>query len=293
MKRFANILHAVYCEPWLIRPEMHARIAEILQQHITGAAHGPTGVATVFVETSQDEKDEAKRQPMMRMMDDVSVIEVSGVLGKRMDMMEKMSGGVDVNDVMASLDSAMADKKVKGIIMAMDTPGGTIQGIPELAQAIYEASEKKPLVAFTDTMADSAGYWLASQAPYFVVSPSASVGSIGVYKPILDQSIRYAAAGLKQEVFKAGKFKGAGVPGTSLTDAQREMVQARVDQLHAQFKAAVRAGRGRQIPDDLMEGQEFFGSEAVLNGLADECGNFSAALRAVRGGCLRTEGITA
>ena len=276
--RLSHILHAVYCEPWLIRPEMHAKIREIVEDHLTGAAHAPDGRATVF----GVEADEEQR-PILRMVDRVAVISVEGVLGKRIGMLERISGGVDVDDVSAALRTAMSASmiEVSGIVLDINSPGGTVTGIPELASEIKAMRDqhKKRIVGFTDTMAASAAYWMASQASCVIASPSACVGSIGVYMYILDQSRRYEEAGVKPEVIKAGTYKGAGLPGVSLTDAQRQMFQDKVDYLHQQFKAAVRAGRGVSIDDTVMEGQDFFGAQAVQYRLVDMIGNMSDAIQ--------------
>lgn len=271
--RFAHILHAVYCEPWLIRPETHSLIAAIVQQHVSGLAHQPGGVAAIW-----DDEANKKPQAPYEMVDGVAVIPISGVMGKRLDSFDRMSGCTDVDDAHRSLDLAMADRGAKGIVLHFDSPGGTVTGTAELGDHVFEASHEKPVIAFTDTKAASAAYWVASQAFAVVASRSAVVGSVGVYLPVLDSSVAYAAHGYKQEVFKGGKLKAIGVEGTSLSDEQRAHLQERVDMLHAEFRAAVRAGRGRNIPDSEMEGQCFFGPAAVANGMVDELGDLRRAV---------------
>jgi ClpP class serine protease len=83
--------------------------------------------------------------------------------------------------------------------------------------------------------------------------------------------------GGKMEVIKAGKFKGIGIQGTSLSDDQRGLLQAEVEQIHEMFKGAVRIGRGN-LGDDLMQGQDFMGADAVKLGLADTLGNMDEAI---------------
>jgi ClpP class serine protease len=92
-------------------------------------------------------------------------------------------------------------------------------------------------------------------------------------------------AGLKVEVFKSGPHKGMGMQGTSLTDAQRAMLQERVDQLGAEFKATVRSERdgreGRKISDECMQGQTFSVKECLVNGLIDAQMSSAAAMSAL------------
>jgi ClpP class serine protease len=131
-------------------------------------------------------------------------------------------------------------------------------------------------------MACSAAYWLASQAQSIMMDQSALVGSIGVYLPIADQSERYKQAGVKMDVIKGGKFKGMGIPGTTLTEEQRAQLQSRVDYIYGQFKAAVRTGRGMDIRDEDMQGQDFFGAQAMEAGLVDAIASLDETVAQVK-----------
>jgi len=140
----------------------------------------------------------------------------------------------DVEEVMDELDEADNDANVAGIVLDIDSPGGTFNGSWELAQAI--AALSKPIVAFTAGCMDSAAYLVGSACDYIIAAPSASVGSIGVYVAMVDESSAYEMAGLKTVVIKSGIYKGAGMPGTSLTEDQYNYIQNQVDTLHATFK---------------------------------------------------------
>jgi len=124
----------------------------------------------------------------------------------------------------------------------------------------------------------SAAYWIASAADRVVASPSATVGSIGVYIAIPDYSAAAEMAGIKMVVIKSGKFKGAGIEGTSLNADQIENLQASVDTIHTEFKDAVNMKR-KLVKAEAMEGQVFSGKQAaaqgLVTGLAD---SFNAAL---------------
>ena len=139
------------------------------------------------------------------------------------------------------------------------------------------ASIGKPTVAFTDTEAASAAYWIGSAADRFVATPSATVGSIGVYMAIPDVSKAYESMGVKMEVIKSGSLKGAGIEGTSLSDAQRANLQEQVNAIHADFREAVRSKR-RLAKDEDMEGQVFSGKVAARKGLVTGLGTSIHAL---------------
>ncbi len=113
----------------------------------------------------------------------------------------------------------------------------------------------------------SGAYWVASQCDAIYVTPSARVGSIGVILPVIDTSEALRSNGIKVEVFAAGKFKSAGTPGVPLTDEQRAWLQTGVEEIAADFRAAVLA-RGRKIPAEAMEGQTFSARNAMRFNLA-------------------------
>lgn len=268
--KLIHVLRSVYCEPWLIRPDVHAQVSEIVKAHVSGKAHAD--------KIMDGMEDGSECQPEM-CDNGVMVIPIDGVIGNRVSALEKSSGVVDCGDLCAMLESAMEDANVKGVVLDFNSPGGTVTGTPEVAAKVAELASQKRVIAFTDGMCCSAAYWIASQASAVYCTSSATLGSVGVYMPFLDQSRAAEMAGLKQEVFKAGKYKGMGVPGTSLTPEQRDMIQERVTMLHDQFKAAVRSGRGMDMEDDDMEGQDFYGCQCVDNGMADCVASRGEAIR--------------
>jgi len=226
-------------------------------------------VLTAFVERCGGFSDTLKElfgepdQP--RIENGIGIVPVKGVIGKGLYPVEKLLGAADVDDIGQALESFNRDPNVRAIFLDVDSPGGTVTGIPELATAV--AGLEKPSLAFTSGLAASAAYWIASQADTLLTTPSASVGSVGVYMPFLDASVAFAQRGLFVEVIKAGRYKGVGLPGTSLSDDDRALLQDRVDQIHGLFKSAVRTKR-TYVRDESMEGQVFFGSEAAKRNLA-------------------------
>ena len=210
--------------------------------------------------------------------DGTGVIPVAGVIGKNLAPIEKMTGGCDVADVADAIDAMVLDPQCKRIAFAVSSPGGTVTGVEELANKVRNIS--KPTMAYTDTEMASAAYWIGSAADKVVASPSATVGSIGVYMAIPDYSEAARAQGIKMVVVKSGKHKAIGVPGTEITAEQQAHLQESVDTIHADFKAAVLQTRSRVQAAD-MEGQAFSGKQAaakgLVTGLAD---SFSEAVQA-------------
>ena len=270
--KLTRILNELYCRPWLITPAMHRQICAIVDAHIDGSAHTENGIAEMF---------EAEEREVLSFYKDVAIVDVQGVVGRKVGQIEKSSGVTDVNDIADALQYAAEDSGSAGIIMRIDSPGGTVTGVPELAMLVREVVSEKPVVTYVDGMMASAAYWIGSQANAIVTTPSASVGSVGVYMALLDTSRNLEMQGAKMEVIKAGKYKGIGIQGTSLTPEQRDLLQGEVNQIHEMFKGAVQIGRGN-LNDGLMQGQDFMGEESVKLGLADTLGNMDEAVSLVR-----------
>ena len=206
--------------------------------------------------------------PCLSVEDGVGIISITGPMLRNPDIFDRIIlGACNTGELINAVQEATVRPDIEAIFLDIDSPGGSVNGTPELAQAVAEASKMKYVYAFSAGQMCSAAYWVASQADAIYSTPSARVGSIGVILPVVDSSAAFEQAGLKVEVFAAGKFKSAGTPGTSLTDDQREWLQAEVEETAADFRAAILA-RGRKIPDEAMEGQTFSGRKAMRLNLA-------------------------
>jgi len=209
-------------------------------------------------------------------VDGVAVISISGVIDHDASELDVAFGSADVATIREHIALALADSSVSAIVLDFDSPGGRITGVPELAAYISKASAQKPIVSFTDSMMASAAYWLASGSAAIVSTPSADVGSIGVYIPVLDVSGYYERMGVSVDLIKAGDLKAAGYPGTTLSDDQRADLQQGVDEVFAMFKTSVSASR--QVNPAAMRGQSLMGAKAKEYGLIDELGDIEDAV---------------
>lgn len=190
-------------------------------------------------------------------------IPISGAIGKDLMPIEKMMGMTDVNDLQGWIRDAEADPEIKQVIFDINSPGGTVSGVPETARMIREM--KKDTIAFTDSIAASAAYWLGSQARSFKATASAQVGSIGVYRVHLDTSKMLAQAGVSVKIMKSGKFKATAHPGTEIDPESEKMIQEDLEEVHSDFKSDVKSRRS-MIQDADMEGQVFSGKKAAQKG---------------------------
>jgi signal peptide peptidase SppA len=203
-------------------------------------------------------------RPMLIKSGDIAVIPVKGVIGSGLTELEKMMGATDVEDIQEMLEDAERDPGVEIIIFDFDTPGGTVTGVPEMAQRIRAC--KKRTIGWTCKQSCSAGMWLMSQCDEVYVSPSSIVGSIGVYIPIYDMKAAYAEEGITVDLIKAGWAKGAGYTGTSMTPEQRKLFQDDVDEMHQWFIGDVKAVRTFADVAD-MQGQCWSGKKGAEKSL--------------------------
>lgn len=216
---------------------------------------------------------------LLTVQNGIGTIDISGPIFRRPGLISRLFlGATDSEEIAAAIREAGERSDVKAVMLDIDSPGGTVLGTPELAAAVRELDRKKPVYAFTSGLMASAAYWIASQARAIYATPSAVVGSIGVVQAVLDQSAALDKAGLKVEVFSVGKYKAMGAPGTSLTDEQRDLIQSNLEEVAADFHAAV-LSRGRSIPAEAMEGQTFSGKQAQRLNLAGVVPDRLEALR--------------
>jgi len=259
--KLMRVLKKVYCEPWLIRPDMHLQLSEIVGRHVRNDVK-----AIEDAENALPEIEPLKAE----IIDGMAVIPIHGVIGKRVGMLEKTSGVTDIDEVSRLFDEVMADPSIKGVLFDIDSPGGTVGGVMEFAENIRASRDDKPIHAFSDGDMCSAAYWIGSQADTVTATASSSIGSVGVYLPLLDSSRRYEMEGLKVDVIKAGDLKAIGVPGTALTDQQRAHLQEQVDFIYSRFKSAVIDGRREYISDEFMQGQSLYADQSKKTKLIDD-----------------------
>jgi len=212
----------------------------------------------------------------------VAVIPIHGVIEHRSSFLLELFGGSSVEDIRGMLRQAVADPQFSAIVLDIDSPGGGVAGITELAQEIRAARGAKRIVAVANTTAASAAYWLASQANQILVTPSGQVGSIGVYAIHVDISRALDAEGVKVTIISAGDHKTDGNEFEPLTDDARTEMQKRVDAFDAQFVGDVAKGRGvpeSKVRSDYGQGAVLLAKDAVAAGLADGIGTLDDALR--------------
>lgn len=212
--------------------------------------------------------------------DGIATIPVYGTLMKRANIFTRYSGGTSYQLLRRDIGMALDDPEVTGIILDVDSPGGTVDGVFELADFIAGSRGRKPMMAVADGMIASAAYLLASAADRILVGQGANVGSIGVAATHYDLSKRDEQAGIKRTEIFAGRYKRMGTDAEPLSEEARDYLQSRVDYYYTLFVEAVARNRGITPEEALLmaDGRIFIGRQAVDIGLADDIGTMGQAV---------------
>lgn len=266
--RLLRVCRELYCRPLLIDRSGFDTIHNVVQAKLRGER--PSFISKLV--GSYDESDEEEDDELygMEIFDGVAWIPVNGPLGKKLSLLEKVSGTTDVDDLRENLDLAATHPDVETIVLEFDSPGGSVSGIPELASRIKQINiEEKPCIALVDGMCCSAAYYLAAGcSEILAIGKTSYCGSIGVYTYALDTSRKMQNAGEDPVLIKSGKNKGEMLPGLPISEDTKARLQKEVDYIYQLFTShvvACRPGVGKES----MEGEAFFAEESVERGLID------------------------
>jgi HK97 family phage major capsid protein len=213
----------------------------------------------------------------------VAILPLTGIIAPKASMVNgpSLPQGTACESFAAAFDEAMANEDVTHIVIDVDSPGGCVDGVPELAARIADARGKKPITAVANGMAASAAYWIASAADQIVVAPSGEVGSIGVYMVHFDFSEQLAQEGVTPTIIRAGQYKAEGNPLEPLTPEAKAYAQEQIDEYYAMFVGAVAKHRNvskQTVLKDYGQGRMLLARNAVAAGVADRIGTLESVL---------------
>ncbi len=210
-----------------------------------------------------------------------AVMNIRGPLFRYRSIWTWLLGGTAVENAALQLHAALDDPSVQRIVLAINSPGGQVDGVNALANMIRAANETKPITAYVDGIAASGAYWLASAAGRIVADETAQLGSIGVLATVLDDREAEAKHGVKRyEVISSQSPLKRTDPGTSEGRAQ---LQQMVDALAAVFIGKVAKFRGisdEKVISDFGQGAVMPAAAAVSVGMADALGSLEGLLSA-------------
>jgi protease-4 len=198
----------------------------------------------------------------------VAVVELEGLI-------------VDVEDVLKDLRSHRDNPTIRAVVVRINSPGGVVGPTQEIHDALQRLRQAgKPVVASLGAVAASGGYYVAVGADRIYANPGTLTGSIGVLMQMANLQSLMKKVGVEYVVVKAGQFKDMGNFSRPMTVEERRVLQALLDDVHAQFIQAVAAGRRLDRGDvrRFADGRVFSGAQAKALGMLDELGSLEEAI---------------
>jgi len=208
----------------------------------------------------------------------IAIITIDGVID-----------GEKSQDIYAQLNKAGGDRLVKGLIIRVNSPGGTISASDQICNEIrkYRKKESKPVVAFMQGVAASGGYYVSVACDKIVAEPTAITGSIGVIAGhFVLQQLLEEKLGIQPAVFKSGEKKDWPSPFQPVTEEQRQYIQDKlINPAYNRFVQVIVEGRDSLTIDDvkrLGDGSIYCAEEALNEKLIDEIGYLDDAVEQVK-----------
>lgn len=210
----------------------------------------------------------------------VAVLDVVGVLAPRANLMTRVSGMQSTQMLVQQLQAMQEDARVKSAIVAWDSPGGSVFGIPAFGEAMRELSAAKPTVSLSRGTMASAAYWVGSAAnAVYMEGATDHVGSIGVYArigwdPKEDNSMELTR----------GKYKRTSINGEAPTQEMLAYREAQLDELYSAFVNEVATNRrvsAEQVLEHMADGRVFVGQQAINAGLVDGVSTIDALIESL------------
>ncbi len=267
-----TIVQRAIAEPWAITAEGLELILSVAARENQTSVEALEAYRAEHVPTAERL---TKRGP-------VAILTARGPMLRHANLFTAVSGATSYDVMRRDLQAALDDVSIRALALNLDTPGGEVSGVDELAKAIRAGKARKPIVAYVGGMAASAGYWLASQATEIVVAETAMLGSIGVRAVVQDTTEADAKAGRIEFISSQSPGKRADLS----SDEGRGRIQRSIDALADVFIATVAEGRGVTADDVIAKfggGDVLIGRAAVAAGMADRIGDFEAVVAELTG----------
>lgn len=275
------ILGALTSTIWALEPTYMENMSSVLRRWSAGIDASPEVLATV--EAAQAARA-SRKAAVANLGGGIAVLGLYGLINQRASMVDGMSGsgGTSVERFTQSFREAMADDTVGGIIIDIDSPGGSVSGIQDLFDEIMSARGVKPVYGLVNSLCASAAYWISSACAQMFAVQGSLVGSIGVYMQHVDASEAMKMDGLNATYISAGKFK---VEGNSLGPMSAEALafnQSQIDAFYSMFTGAVAKGRGvaiGQVRDSMGQGRCLMAADGLAASMVDGIDTFDGVVK--------------
>ena len=260
----SKTLKALSTQPWLILPERLTLMTEVIKRE--------NDVQALSTQLGKP----LEKTKTVEIFGDVAVVPVVGAIYRYANLFTEICGDTSTEMLARDLKSAAENPKVKTIILNVDCPGGQAAGIAELAQIIQDI--KKPVIAYVEDLAASAGYWIASACDHIAVGKTAMVGSIGAVYVFNMKSDGVEKIEIVSSVSPKKRFDVSSEEG-------KNQVQVWADRLGEIFVEDVAAFRGvttKKVLNDFGQGDLLIGNDAKKAGMVDEVTTFEALMKSVK-----------
>jgi signal peptide peptidase SppA len=271
--------------PWALMPERLSAVTAVIARWSVDARASDEVMHSVAAD--RNARDARRQSSVSNSGGGIAVLPLYGIVTQRGNMVDDVSGPGTASTQQFSnlLRAALQDETVSQILIDIDSPGGSVYGVAELADEIVSARAQKPVVAIANSLAASAAYWIGCSASEFYVTPGGEVGSIGVWQAHQDYSKAMDEAGVKTTLISAGKFKVEGNPYAPLDEEAQGFMQSRVDDYYAAFTKAVAKGRGvpiSQVRDGMGQGRVLGADAALASSMVDGIATFEDVVKKMR-----------
>ena len=261
---------------WAIEPDKLREIQAIYATHLRGDKIDVPALEARLGRPLANEQQRYTVEP-----GGVALLPMSGIIAPKANLFMQVSGGLSTQMATKQLESAIADPRVKAVVLAIDSPGGNVIGTPEMAAAVRAMSAIKPIVTHSDGALASAAYWIGSAAnAVYLSGPTVQAGSIGI---VIDRSFNPNAT-TREESIVAGKYKRLVKANEPLSDEARAIVQADVDYVYSLFVddvAGFRNTTADRVLEYMADGRVFRGQQAIDAGLVDGIYTLDALLESM------------
>jgi signal peptide peptidase SppA len=279
--KHALIVAEFLSTPWAILPERLSAIAGVVMR----LADGEQASAEVMEMVAADAATMAARRSEAQRTagGGIAVLPFYGVSTQRPPpAMASGSGLMSTQQFASGLRAAVADDSVAGILIDIDSPGGSVFGVQELSNEIYQARGQKPVIAIANSLAASAAYWIGSSASELYVTPGGEVGSIGVFAAHQNRAPALEKEGVETTLISAGKYKVEGSPFGPLSDEAKAYMQTRIDAHYGAFTRDVARNLGTNVDavrSGMGEGRTLGASAAKAAGMVNGVMTFDQVLQ--------------
>lgn len=241
----------------------------------------PVAVLTQGLASAPAAKDANGSGLMTKFKDRIQVVKLSGMIIDKADSGLLSSSAGSASETLKDLRKAIKNDKVKGVLLRVNSPGGTVPTSQEIYEAVKELKKKNKIVVVSmGDMAASGGYYVSCAADKIVANPGTLTGSIGVIMNLMNFKALADKVGIEPEVIKSGLFKDIASPYHKMTREERQILTDLIMDSYDQFTQVVAEGRALPIEEvkRIADGRIYSGRQAKAIKLVDELGTYSDAL---------------